>query len=616
MKRFALLLLVLLLLTGCGTVPAQPTQPSGTEPVSTWPKSNGLYLPGSYLEVQTQGAVKLCPLEKGHYEGLVRLGEDLLLIRAGRAAELMLLTDWDLQVSRTRELSVLPAPDTGFVQTHDGVTAYYDEADKSVVFLSALLAETSRLKLPADTVGTACLSPDFGRVYYCTSAGIHVMDLKTGVDRLLKEQTARWQSVTGVLLGGALLRVSLEGKDGSKATSVLSAESGETVWEGAYLDGLTTVDETYLMQMDSLSVSELIFGKAGEGASNLWPQEQWESAALLPDGRIVTVTRADWGSKLALYDTRSGKCTAEVKLPGIGSVHSLCPGADGNIWMLAADESTDRPVLCGWDAAKSPVEDETDYSQPHYTRSDYDEAGIRDCMTAASALEEAYGVDILIGEDAASRKLGGYGFGCEYLVQAYDRYLPMLEQALAMFPKELYRMAAEKTGSGVLHIGLVRAIYGGEEYGTLPRSSGVQFRQDGEVYLLLAMEEELVRNFCHQLNLVMQTRILSVCTAYYDWDKLNPPDFRYDNDYIKNMDRNGSAYLRNDRAFIDTFSMSFATEDRAAVFAYACMPGNSRYFQSQTMQAKLSKLCDGIRQAFPLEGTQIWEQYLQKQLPS
>ena len=167
----------------------------------------------------------------------------------------------------------------------------------------------------------------------------------------------------------------------------------------------------------------------------------------------------------------------------------------------------------------------------------------------------------------------------ELLAQAESSETPVvitLEQALEMFPKELYTMAIEKTGNGVLHIGLVREIYGSAQYGTLPESSGVCFLQDGEVYMMLAMKKDLPYHFCRQLNLTMQSRILSECTAYYDWDTLNPKDFRYDNDYIKNLDRTGDTYLKGDRAFIDTFSMSFATEDRATIFAYACFPGNDR----------------------------------------
>ena len=617
MKRLVYLLLALLLLSGCNRNSSDNTTPSVPEGDLVRPQGSGLYLPGSYIEVQTGGAVKLCPLEKGDYEALVSVGDDLLLVKSGSATELMLLTGENLRVAATRKLNVPLSANTDLVQVADGVCAYYDEADKAVVFLNPMLAETSRLKLPRQICGTAYLSPDFSCVYYCTPEGVHALDMKTGVSRLLKAQTGTTQSVTGVLLNGTLLRVQAQREDGSKFTCMISANSGETVWEGAYLEGLTTAGQCYLMTVDSKSVQELVFGNAGEKPRNLWQEEAVFASALLPDGKILTCSELAWGSELALYDMATGYRIADVKLPGIRNIYSICAGAEGNIWMLGVEESTHRPVICGWDAEKSSVEDKTDYSEPHYTLSDYDEAGIRDCQTAVSLLEETYGVDILIGEDAVTRKLGGYGFACEYLVQAYERYLPLLEQALEMFPKELYTMAIEKTGNGVLHIGLVREIYGSAQYGTLPESSGVCFLQDGEVYMMLAMEKDLPYHFCRQLNLTMQSRILSECTAYYDWDALNPKDFRYDNEYIKNLDRTGDTYLKGDRAFIDTFSMSFATEDRATIFAYACFPGNETCFRSETMQAKLAKLCDGIRQTYMFADKDLlWEQYLQKKLPT
>ena len=94
MKKWPFLLLLALLLTGCSAQAPMPTQqdtlPTGSQ-VPTWPESDGLYAPGSELEIQTEGAVRLCPLEPGTYGGLTRLGKDLVLIREGSRTELMLL---------------------------------------------------------------------------------------------------------------------------------------------------------------------------------------------------------------------------------------------------------------------------------------------------------------------------------------------------------------------------------------------------------------------------------------------------------------------------------------------------------------------------------------------
>ena len=83
---------------------------------------------------------------------------------------------------------------------------------------------------------------------------------------------------------------------------------------------------------------------------------------------------------------------------------------------------------------------------------------------------------------------------------------------------------------------------------------------------------------------------------------------------MTNLDRDGSLWLEGEnRAFIDTYSMSYPKEDRARIMEYASMEGNDHYFESPMMQRKLEVLCRGIREAFGLEGLQSplpWERYL------
>ena len=72
-----------------------------------------------------------------------------------------------------------------------------------------------------------------------------------------------------------------------------------------------------------------------------------------------------------------------------------------------------------------------------------------------------------------------------------------------------------------------------------------------------------------------------------------------------------------DRAFVDTYSMSFPKEDRARILENAMLSGNEALFSPPIMQAKLTKLCEGIRQAFGLrksKETFPWEQYLEESL--
>ncbi len=617
MKKWLFLLLAALLLTGCSEQAPAPTEqttlPTGTQ-APTWPESSGLYAPGSELEIVTDRAVKFCPLEPGTYGRLQRLGEDLVLIREGSRTELMLLTGSDLKISVTRDISAMLTPEAGSLQVGENGAAYYDEADKTVVFLNAALQETSRLRLPENVMGGVYLTPDLSDVFYCTETGIQTMDLDTGISRCLREHTGRYHAATGILMDGKALRCRSQLEDGSYVTQILSCQTGQTLWTGEYLNDLKFAGEHYLLQMRSGAISELVFGNYKESPRNLWPDNQDGATVMLTEAGIITVQEDQQGSTLTLYNMDSGKKTAAVVLPGIGKIRDVCVGNDGFMWILGEQTGLSKPVICGWNTALTQVAEETVYSQPHYTVAQQDTRGLENCKTAAAALGQQYGVDILVAGDAASLVLGGYGFDCEYLTQAYDRYLPVLQQALSMIPQELYRAATEKTQSRMLHIGLVRYISGAEKYGTLPRVGGVQFWKDGEMYVLLAVDDTLAQNFCNQMYHVLENRLLSASDAIYDWDKLNPAGFQYDNDYIANQNRDGSLYLQEgQQAFIDTFSMSFIKEDRARVFEYACLPGNEQLFRSEILQAKLRMLCEGLREAYDLpEGTYIWEQYLIK----
>ena len=124
------------------------------------------------------------------------------------------------------------------------------------------------------------------------------------------------------------------------------------------------------------------------------------------------------------------------------------------------------------------------------------------------------------------------------------------------------------------------------------------------------------QNFCHGVYHYMETRLLSKSSALYEWHKYNPKGFTYDNSYLANLDRTDMTYVEGDkRYFIDLFSMSYAKEDRARIFEYACMPGNEDLFKIPAIQTKLQRICKGIREAYGLNKVEtvfLWEQYLKK----
>ena len=209
----------------------------------------------------------------------------------------------------------------------------------------------------------------------------------------------------------------------------------------------------------------------------------------------------------------------------------------------------------------------------------------------------------------------------EYQVRVIQDELNNLEEFLALFPEGFLKKAAERTTSGRIQICLVRSILGNEAVGNaLHAAAGLQYWDDNtNAYLSLSVgQDQLVQTACHEMFHIIESYVMTVSKAYDDWNNLNPKGFSYDYNYIANLDRSNSQWLEGkDRAFIDSYSMSYPKEDRARIMEYAMRPGNESYFESETMQNKLRHLCLGIRKAFKLEKSTesfLWEQYLKEPL--
>lgn len=599
MKRFVILLLLPLLLAGCSRPPVTGTEPS-TAP--TVPEPSGLYDPESELEQSTGGAVQCYPLDDDTCSRILPLGSDLLLVSRDNT-RLTLVTGANLVPVIEKEIPF----HVQHLQTSPEGVAYWDEENRAVIFLSTTLREISRLQLPQELIGQSWLSPEWNSLYYCTESGLRRLDLGSGISQLVTAQESSSQSVTGVFLNGSVVRCTLTDSDGTTLTRMISCTNGEILWEGTSLYELTSAGNDWFARVDQGVVQELLFGD-GDTIQNLWLEDTYNGLLSIPEqNAVLTYREAAWGNRVNYYDLSTGRRSASVRLKGIQQIRDICPDADGEgIWLLAQNASLGTDVICRWTPGDSPTGDMADYTQAHYTRDDPDAQGLQSLQAQLQALQDTHSISLLIGE-AADAVPEGLSVETEYLVPAFERYVPVLERLLTQFPEDFFAKAAQRTPSGLIHIALVRSFAG--QVSDMPV---LHFRQDGEIYLILQMDGDLQQNFYHSVSHMIETRLLSSCTALYDWDKLNPEGFSYANDYRKNLDRDDAQYLQGaDRGFIDTFSMSFAREDRARILEYACMPGNEELFQCRILQQKLQMLCAGIREAFFLDGSvYIWEQYL------
>ncbi len=607
-RCLGMLLVLTLLLCGCVQDTVEPTAPSEDINQST-NITTGLYMPDSAIEQATDGAVRSFQLEDGYY-GCAMLGDELILMRkAGEEGTFALYRGENLEEVRTISLGKNVAPTHAQMQIGEQGIGYFDDVNKDIVFLNGDFVETGRMHLPAELLGDAWLSPDWQMVYYCTDKGIHAMNLQTGISRLLKEQNAFYQQITGGLGNGEVLRYELEISEGHRKILLIDAETGLVLQEGDYLNALATRNEQYFLIQSDRGVRQLRFGD-GQGHQILWPaEENAQPEMLFADQAMMMVQQGESSISLAYYDLQTGARTAAITLEGVAEVWSVQGDGKKGVWLFGKDASG-ITWLYHWNTDKSSTGDEMDYTAPWYTKEEPDNEGLAQVAQNATEVGNRFGVDILVWKDAAATAPADQFFTEEHVTQLYDLYLSKLEQALSIFPEGFFTHSSMEK----LQIALVQKITGEPAWGTLAETDCVQFWNGKTPVVAVTLGEDFEQNLYHGVYLYMETRILSKSAALYEWFRLNPSDFAYDNNYITNLERTDTTYITGgNKYFIDLFSMSYAKEDRAQIFEYACMPGNADSFQTNTMQEKLKRICKGIREAYGLKKVEtafLWEQYL------
>lgn len=222
------------------------------------------------------------------------------------------------------------------------------------------------------------------------------------------------------------------------------------------------------------------------------------------------------------------------------------------------------------------------------------------CLALAQDMERRFGIEILIGTDAAARAPWDYEFTPEPQSASTYRLLQTLDRGLANFPKGIL----EELFSSSVTVCLVGKISGVPGTDSVKTADGLQFSDDNGLTLALASGPEADSSLYHELYHLMEPQL-----SFENWDALNPDGFTYQNSRTSPADP--ALAQGENRAFIDSYSMSYAKEDRARIFEHAMTDGNEALFQSEILQKKLHALCTAIREVYDLDGHDYrWEQYL------
>ena len=613
MKRLILLILALTLLTGCTVTPVVTT-PSTEPTVNTEP---GLYVPGHPLESQSNGAVRVFPLNQSS-NGIAFMGKTLVTFTPN--GDKTLVTPFvgeNLAQRSGAELNGTFLPGDKTLQIDQQRIGYYDRAENCIVFLDSGLQETGRTSMPQNVQGTPVLSANMATVFYCTESEVRAYSLESGINRLIRQQNAQALSVEAVLFDDSVLMCGITDLDGNTYVEFLSALTGESLGADSGLMTLTDWQNQYFLQRKDHLVTEYIFSAADGSQRCFHPQSQSGAVyGLLSMNAVVTVTQEEDGAHLEMYDLTDGNRTAQITLPGMTDGISLVADPEQDaVWLLVTDAATGNPLLCRWDVARSPVADTKVYTKPRYTLENPDTDALAACRSKAEELATRFGVEISFVKEPLESD--DYSFVYEHQPTVILDALEQLEQTMTIFPEGFFRTVAEISDSQKLHIGLVRKLQR-KNTGVPEGVAAQQYWVDGNAWMALSVGDTVQELFIHQLAHLLDSYVYSKNVAYDEWSKLNPKDFAYDLSYFQYEEHGDSQYLSGkNRAFIDTYSMTYPKEDRARIFDCALAEGNEELFGSKTMQNKLRQLCVGIRNAYGWKKDPRsfpWEQYLQTSL--
>lgn len=602
-------LFLCLLLCGCAPKAQEaPTEVPTITTAATVPETEpvSMYQPGHPLEKDNRGALRVNPLTMRKVRGIQAMGDDIVVFSGYGSTTLTRLTGRDLTLANQVTLEFELDAQSPSTRTGTDCLSYYDPVRQEMVILDKTLQEVSRHPFPENIQGSPILSTDRTVIYYCTPNAIRAWDLKSGIHRTVKELSYDDQTLTGLHLNDMVLQCRIQDGD-TVWTLFLAADTGRLLDRQAGDVGLQTDGGHYYASLPSGGLELLVFGITDATPRILYPEDTADAHFYLPSQQAcVTAASKEEHTDLSYYRLDTGVLQSQILLPPLQTPKSVCSTSGGSVYILTYDPQEDCDLVYRWDVPQQDI-NKKGFTE-NYTQQS--QGALTQCQAYASELGSKYGIQILIGKNALAAQPWDYEFQPETLHRILYQELEALDQRLSQYPQAMLEKTISHFSS--LTLCLVRQITGTAESGSLEAATGVQFFDGSDAYVAITVGKYAEQALYHELFHVMETHILAESTAFDQWEDLNPAGFTYH--YGTGLSPEMEVYLSDEnRTFIDAYSTSFPKEDRARIMENAILPGNEALFRSPTLQAKLVKLCEGIRQAYGLKRSPesfIWEQYL------
>lgn len=601
MKRTLLAIAVCLALWGC----TQPTHSSSAAvPEETQAKAA--------LPSETHDNLQVYALPNPDTYWVLPMGDNLVLFSGSEITTLTVLSMPELSVQGSCVLDYYLSPQEPSLTVGPDFLSFYDPISGQVSLLDSAAKITRLAPVPADMTGTPVLSSTQDVLYYCTSEAVKAWDLKSGIRRTIKELDAPYKSVSGLNWNDTIVSCSVT-ENSRTEILLIDTVTGQQLAREPEDFTLICSDKSFYATFSAGLIPANVFGTSQDVMRSLLPEDESSHTVFLPksEGAVSVCSAGENAYSLTYYDLKTGGQGASLSLNS-SVIPAVADCGAGEILLLIRSPEAGVSSLCRWSATAKQEGFTGNYVSAYRTAEDPDLEGLAQCRSLAQQLGQKYHVEILLHKDAVAVEPWDYTLIPEHRVDVLRRELKALETHLSAYPQQL--LSATAADFDVFRICLVRELLGKTGAESLPTAAGIQFFQEKDSYLALAVGEYAQRTLYHEFYHAMQTHLMVGSAALDRWEDLNPNGFAYDYDYAANAHRDSGIFLRQgQQAFIDTYSMSFPKEDQARVMEYAMLPGNEDLFACPILQKKLQTLCQAIREAYDLESSEdtfLWEQYI------
>lgn len=342
-------------------------------------------------------------------------------------------------------------------------------------------------------------------------------------------------------------------------------------------------------------------------------EREKKTLRLLEDGHILE-TDYYYNIDAKLYDLE-GKFLSGCTLSDTGeyflNYNMVWSESQGGYFLLLDNYDSGRRLLF-WDISKG-TEGEDLAFEPLPPESEQ----MQQLRQQADALEEEYGVQILLGDRCQTEFIDFTAERTEDY-EAIRSELYELETALSSYPEGFFRQLRYYSVRGVQIqlVGQLTPLDGfGRENGSYAAFTYIgenQFEIVSNVYATTT--ESYYHEFSHNIDNHLEYIASTTEETQYsedEWMALNPEGFEYSYDYQSEFEPIPEGC---EDYFLDSYSTIKPTEDRAQIMEQAMMEYSGWMFEEYPrLYDKLEYYCRCIRESFDTTGwpeTTLWEQHL------